>query len=175
MHNIPPSIRINPLFKKAYDIAVKVHEKDKDANGIPYTEHVFGVAEITYRKLAGNIPQEQCLPYVITALLHDVIEDHPESEDIVKNTFSTEIYEAILSVTKKEIEKGHYHYIFFIKRAKQNPIGKIVKIADLEHNMDRDRYPKIIDPKYYLKRYRKYLSAWLFLNDHIDYEQYSKL
>ena len=45
----------------------------------------------------------------------------------------------------------------FVARAKQNPIGRIVKQADLEHNMDTSRLPRL--SKEDVERLDKYRAA----------------
>lgn len=94
----------------------------------------------------------------IVALLHDTIEDTEVSpEDLLSKGFSQEIVDAILSVTKRKGE----NYEDFVARAKQNPIGRIVKIHDLEDNMDIRRLDTLNDES--VVRLRKYLKAYHFL------------
>jgi hypothetical protein len=70
-------------------------------------------------------------------VLHDVIEDSGWTfERLADEGFSNEIIEALRSVTKSPTDK---YYFAFIHRVKQNPIGRRVKIADLQPNMDLSR------------------------------------
>ena len=52
-------------------------------------------------------------------------------------------------------------YDDFVHRASENPIGREVKIADLEDNMDIRRLKEITDDD--VARLRKYLRAWQYL------------
>ncbi len=72
--------------------------------------------------------------------------------------FPDEIIEGVLSVTKREGES----YEDFVSRAALNPLGREVKRADLEDNMDIRRLETISDDD--VARLRKYLKAWHYLN-----------
>ncbi len=94
----------------------------------------------------------------IVALLHDTVEDTDvTSEYLLECGFPQHIVDAVLSVTKRDGEG----YEDFVARAKQNAIGRVVKIHDLEDNMDVCRLDEITDGAVvYL---RKYLKAYHFL------------
>ena len=137
------------LFDLALKIAIQAHEGQKDKSGREYIMHPIRVAE-------------RCndLKAKIVALLHDTIEDTEVTVDYLREQgFPEEIINGILSVTKREGES----YEDFVRRAAENDIGKIVKKADLEDNMDIRRLPEITDKD--IKRLRKYLKAWQFLNN----------
>ena len=85
----------------------------------------------------------------IVALLHDVIEDSNVTIDDLKPYFTNDILQAILCVTKEE----NYDYENYLRRIKNNPLAKEVKIADLTHNMDLSRLSNITEDD--LKRYEK--------------------
>ena len=93
---------------------------------------------------------------MIVGVLHDVVEDSEWTFDDLKTEgFSDEIIEALNSVTKMASEKGSDDgYFQFVKRAKQNPIGAKVKIADLKDNLDVSRVPELGEDD--LKRINKY-------------------
>ena len=94
----------------------------------------------------------------IVALLHDTIEDTEVTPDTLQEEgFPQEIISAILSVTKQENET----YDAFVRRASENPIGREVKIADLEDNMDVRRLKEITNED--VARLQKYLRAWQYL------------
>ena len=94
----------------------------------------------------------------IVALLHDTIEDTEVTVDYLRGQgFPDEIISGVLSVTKQEGE----NYDAFFARASDNPIGREVKIADLEDNMDIRRLQEITEDD--VARLRKYLRAWQYL------------
>ena len=118
------------------------HLGQTDKAGAPYYLHPFAVAD----KIVGEDEK-------VVALLHDVIEDTSIGIDTIENLFGSTISDAVLSVTKREGES----YMDFVARAKQNPIGRIVKQADLEHNMDTSRLPRL--SKEDVERLDKYRAA----------------
>ena len=71
--------------------------------------------------------------------------------------FNEEIVEAVLSVTRREGESYDEH----VRRAAANELGRMVKRADLEDNMDVRRYTELTDSD--VERLRKYLRAWQYL------------
>jgi hypothetical protein len=66
---------------------------------------------------------------------------------------------AVESVTHREGES----YDDFVARAAANPIGRRVKLADLEDNMDVRRIDELADRD--LERVRKYHRAWRILTN----------
>lgn len=94
----------------------------------------------------------------IVALLHDVIEDtNVTASYLLAEGFPPTIVEAILSVTRNEKES----YDDFILRSKLNPIGRQVKIHDLEDNMDITRLNQLTEKD--LERLNKYLKSYRVL------------
>jgi hypothetical protein len=91
----------------------------------------------------------------IVGVLHDVVEDSDWTfEDLLADGFSSEVIEALKSVTKISDNEG---YDSFIQRAIRNPIGHKVKIADLRDNLDVTRISDITDKD--VKRINKYKKA----------------
>lgn len=138
---------MNQLVKLAHEICTAAHEGQVDKVGMPYHLHPERVA-------ARCATDAEC----IVALLHDTIEDTDVTpEYLLGRGFPQYIIDAILSVTKRDGEG----YEDFVARAKQNPIGRMVKIRDLEDNMDIRRLDEISDE--FVTRLRKYLKAYHFL------------
>ena len=100
------------------------HEGQVDKAGAPYYLHPFAVAD--------KVETED---EKIVAYLHDVVEDSNIGIDTIIDLFGPKVAEAVVSVTRRDGES----YMDFVRRAKQNPIGRKVKLADLEHNMDSSR------------------------------------
>ena len=142
----------NELYDLALRIAIRAHEGQKDKSGREYVMHPIRVAE------RCKDPKAK-----IVALLHDTIEDTDVTAEYLRSQgFPEEIIEGVLSVTKQEGEEGEENYEDFVLRAAQNPLGKEVKQADLEGNMDIRRLKNITDKD--VDRLRKYLRAWHLLN-----------
>ncbi|MBQ9216408.1 MAG: GTP pyrophosphokinase [Prevotella sp.] len=139
----------NELYDLALRIAIEAHKGQTDKSGREYVMHPIRVAE-----RCKNVKAK------IVALLHDTIEDTDVTPDSLRGDgFPEEIINGILSVTKREGEA----YEDFVSRAAQNPIGREVKIADLEDNMDVRRLEELTDED--VARLRKYLQAWHDLNN----------
>ena len=136
------------LYDKAMQIATRVHAGQHDKVGKDYILHPLRVADRCVSSKAK-----------IVALLHDTIEDTDVTEEYLRQQgFPDDIVDAVMSVTRREGED----YEAFIRRAAANPIGRQVKIADLEDNMDIRRLPDISDHD--VVRLRKYLQAWYYLH-----------
>ena len=137
------------IYSHAKKIAVEAHKGQKDKGGKDYVLHPIRVAE---RCKSADAK--------VVALLHDTIEDTAVTPDYLREQgFPEKIIEGVLSVTKREGES----YEDFVRRAAQNPIGKEVKKADLEDNMDIRRLKEITDMD--VERLRNYLRAWQYLNE----------
>src|SRR5215475_10629987 len=123
------------LLNKAYVYAMTAHGKQFRASGDPYFAHPLEVAAIlTELKLD--------VPTIVTALLHDTIEDTLVTYDDVEKNFGTEIASLVDGVTKlSQLE-------VFSERTKQAENFRklmlaitgdirvlLVKLADRLHNM----------------------------------------
>lgn len=130
-------------LERAIAIAAAAHAGQVDKGGAPYILHPLKVM------LRMTTLEER-----IVAVLHDVVEDCDISlDDLRKEGFSEEVLSAIESVTKLPGES----YEEFVERAAQNPIGRVVKLADLEENSDLSR---IASPSWEdLERIEKYRRA----------------
>ena len=118
-----------------------------DRGGLPYVFHPFHLAE-----------QMKDESTTVVALLHDVIEDcNVTADELLAEGFPQEIVDGILAVTKREGES----YEDFVTRVKNNPLGRVVKIHDLEDNLDIFRLDSLSSDMANL--YSKYLAAYRFL------------
>ncbi len=124
-------MRMKVLLLKALFIALKAHKGQRDKGGHIYILHPVRVA------MKCENDDER-----IVALLHDTIEDtYVTAEYLREKGFPDRLIEAVLSVTRKNGET----YDDFVKRAKRNTIGRMVKRHDLEDNMDVSRLKVITD------------------------------
>jgi hypothetical protein len=71
--------------------------------------------------------------------------------------FPPSVVEAVMALTKREVEGVEEPYKDFIERAAQNPIARLVKLADLEDSMDLSRIPQPTAKDY--ARLEKYQAA----------------
>ena len=135
------------LLDKAALICITKHQGQRDKAGAAYFQHPM--------RVAMNCEKDE---EKIVALLHDIIEDTDVTSEWLKEQgFPDEIVEAILSVTRNPGED----YQEFVARAKKNSIGRIVKIHDLEDNLNVLRL-NVITPEM-AERLSKYLKALEYL------------
>ena len=122
------------LFK-AYQYAKEAHADQKRASGEPYFIHPCAVAKILM-ELGLDAST------IAAALLHDVIEDTPATEEDIKREFGDEVLALVSGVTKlekivfksqEEADAENFRKIF-VAMAKDIRVI-IIKLADRLHNM----------------------------------------
>lgn len=113
------------VFEIALRIAVEAHMGQRDKNGMPYILHPLAVAS----KVDG-------LELKTIAILHDTIEDTDVTADfLLERGIPKDIVEVVELLTKPKDED----YKSYLRRVKENPKAKAVKLADLAHNTDPSR------------------------------------
>lgn len=113
------------VFEIALRIAVEAHMGQRDKNGMPYILHPIAVAS----KVDG-------LELKTIAILHDTIEDTDVTADfLLERGIPKDIVEVVELLTKPKDED----YESYLRRVKENPKAKAVKLADLAHNTDLSR------------------------------------
>ena len=123
------------LLNRAYVYAMRAHGAQKRASGDPYFAHPIEVAGILtdYRLDTETI---------VTALLHDVIEDTDTTREKIEELFGSEIAELVEGVTKLsklELSQEHLRQAEnlrkFILAISKDVRVLLVKLADRLHNM----------------------------------------
>lgn len=118
-------------LERAIALAAVAHEGQIDKVGAPYILHVLRVM------LRLTTPEER-----MAAALHDVVEDCGWTLDRLRaEGFPEEVIAGIDAVTRRDSES----YEEFVLRAKAHPIGRRVKMADLEDNSDVTRLSEITE------------------------------
>ena len=116
---------MNEVFETALEIAVRAHKGQVDKNGVAYILHPMAVAA-----------QLDSLELKTIAILHDTIEDTDvTAEYLLERGIPKELVDAVQLLTKPEDED----YELYLRRVKQNPLAKQVKLADLANNTDPKR------------------------------------
>lgn len=137
----------NKNIEKALKIAYKAHENQFDKGGEPYINHPLHIAKML-----------NCEDEIITALLHDVMEDtNITKKDLIDFGFNENVINALSCLTRKRNED----YFSYINKIKSNILAKKIKILDLEHNLDIKRLSKITNKD--LQRIEKYKKALAIL------------
>ncbi|MBP9674320.1 MAG: bifunctional (p)ppGpp synthetase/guanosine-3',5'-bis(diphosphate) 3'-pyrophosphohydrolase [Bacteriovoracaceae bacterium] len=123
------------LIKKAYTFAEKAHTEQKRSSGEAYIVHPLNVAA-TLVKLRMDIPS------IVSALLHDVMEDCDVGIAEIEQEFNKEIGQIVLGLTNiariqfRSKEEGQAENFRKLVLAMAKDIRVIiVKLADRLHNM----------------------------------------
>ena len=123
------------VVKKAYDFAFDVHKNQKRLSGYPYITHPIAVAAILCDLKVDTAT-------IITALLHDTIEDTEATYNEVNKLFGKEIADLVEGVTKisrledksKEYSVAENFRKLILATSKDIRV-LLVKLADRLHNM----------------------------------------
>ncbi len=116
----------------AVRLATIAHKDQLDKNGLPYIWHPLDVMRRVAE--AGYVYTS----VLVTAVLHDVVEDTEYTLMDIGDAFGTEVEMAVDAVSRREGEK----YRDFVLRAMLHPIGVIVKFHDIQDNLDPKRAVK---------------------------------
>ncbi len=129
---------------RAVAIAAEAHRDQVDKYGAPYILHPL--------RVMMRMGTEEAM---IAAVLHDVVEDSDWTlEALQAEGFAEAVLESVDRLTKRSGES----YEVFIDRVMENPLARLVKLADLEDNMDPKRIRNISERD--LERLQKYHRAW---------------
>ena len=160
--------KMEALMGKQYEtakaLAIQYHDGQVDAGGEPYMNHLLTVSANVLERNEDdghwgyNDKDILVAKASVVGLLHDILEDTDCTVDVLKeHALDDDIIEAVQTMSHQQGET----YFEYLCRVEQNPISKIVKIADLEHNMDVRRLKKF--GEYEKKRIQKYWASWKYL------------
>lgn len=157
------------LTAVAHGLVENLFESKTDLGGKPYIEHLDSVSTNAYYINDGVFDND----YIETiALLHDVIEDCstecPNIEDIIQLLFGNDILSILKILTRDNTVLNYQQYIENIGK---NHIATIVKLADLQDNMQVHRLNKLRDKDF--ERLKKYHQSYTYLMEKL--EQFNKL
>lgn len=133
------------MINEALKLCCKAHLDQTDKSGLPYYLHPI--------HLAYQMHDEDS---IITALLHDVVEDSNYTiKDLENMGFSKNVCNAVGLLTRGPYDS----YMDYIRRIKDsgNSIALAVKLADLRHNSDLSRFEYTTEKDE--KRTNRYLKA----------------
>lgn len=125
------------------------HKGQVDLAGRPYFNHLKRVADrlldVKHKELA---------------YLHDIFEETSTSSlELQFIGIKQEEIEILRVLTKSKVES----YEDYIKRVSENKVARLVKIADLEDNMNISRLEKLDDKD--IERIKKYHKAYIYLKN----------
>jgi len=112
-------------LERAISLAAERHAGQVDKANAPYILHPL--------RVMLNVPD---IEHKIVAVLHDILEDTATTiDELYRLGFQTHLIDAIIALTKQESESR----IQAAQRTVQNPIARVVKLADITDNMDLTR------------------------------------
>ena len=124
------------LIRKAFDVAVEAHSKQRRKTGEPYIYHPIAVAKIVAKEIGLDATS------IAAALLHDVVEDTDYTVDDMEQLFGETIARIVNGLTKisrlnKEqdasIQAENFRKMLLTLHDDVRVI--LIKIADRLHNM----------------------------------------
>ncbi len=122
-------------LNRAYVFAMKAHGSQKRASGDPYFSHPLEVAGVLtgYRLDTASI---------VTALLHDTIEDTPATLEDIRSHFGEEVARLVDGVTKltrielqSDLSKQAENFRKLLLAMSEDIRVLLIKLADRLHNM----------------------------------------
>ncbi len=154
---------LNPeTLSKAYDFALKAHEKQKRDEGSPYIIHPIAVANILTELRLDSAT-------IATGLLHDTIEDTHATYNTIEAEFGKEVADLVDGVTKiSEFEnqaisnsKAENFRKLILATSKDIRV-LLVKLADRLHNM---RTIKVVDKEKQIRKAKETMEIYAPLAD----------
>ena len=139
-------------IETALGIALRAHSGQLDKGGAEYILHPLRVMA----KMTGDDARA-------VAILHDVLEDSSSTAaDLLEASMSSDVGAAVQALTKVLDANGKPEaYEEYLVRVKANALARIVKLADLEDNMDLSRLKQVTEKD--LNSCEKYQKAKDFL------------
>ncbi|HSR58434.1 MAG TPA: HD domain-containing protein [Candidatus Binataceae bacterium] len=123
------------LLRRVYEYSARMHGEQKRESGEPYVTHPLNVALI-----AAQLKLD--VPSIVTALLHDVVEDTTSSLQEIESLFGAEVARLVDGVTKvskitfsSRAEKQAENFRKMIIAMAQDIRVVLIKLADRLHNM----------------------------------------
>ncbi len=154
---------LNPeTLSKAYDFALKAHEKQKRDEGSPYIIHPIAVADIlTELKLDSAT--------IATGLLHDTIEDTHATYNTIESEFGKEVADLVDGVTKISVFENQAisnskaeNFRKLILATSKDIRVLLVKLADRLHNM---RTIKVVEKEKQIRKAKETMEIYAPLAD----------
>lgn len=123
---------MNKFLLKAAEVAFEAHSGQyRKYSGLPYSVHVFSVADITSRYTDDENT-------IAAAFLHDTIEDTDITYDDIHSLFNSIVADRVMAVTcikdnkgsrEERVARNIEHY------SKASYEGQIIKASDCLHNL----------------------------------------
>lgn len=152
---------------EAIALAADVHRFQFDKAGVAYILHPLEVMRRATDYYLANSDGWQLEKIQIVAVLHDALEDVKAEHGWTRGRLADRIYvdfgSEVLSSVEALSKRGDYNnrepYDEYLERVAANWMARIVKIADLSHNLDAFRLPSAKIGERDFERWDKYHRA----------------
>lgn len=121
---------LNELILKAQIFALKAHRHQKYGGNVPYSVHLFHVAEIAMHFLYLLPNGEDKINAIIAAWLHDCLEDTGMSYNDIKKIFGEKIADIVFGVTNEQGKNRTEKAALTYPKTAKNRISVYDKLAD---------------------------------------------
>ncbi|MDE5653421.1 MAG: HD domain-containing protein, partial [Muribaculaceae bacterium] len=121
-------------LKAAFEFAREAHSRQKRKSGEPYILHPIAVADIAASEINLDVNS------VITAFLHDVVEDTPHTIEEIQSLFGEDVAFLVKVLTKQkkdkyEMSKQLDNFKQMLNSVQYDIRALLVKLSDRLHNM----------------------------------------
>lgn len=130
-------------IERATQLALEVHTDQVDKGDSPYILHPLRVL-CAVEKYIRPLKVSDRESVLCSAVLHDCIEDTKDKDVmyvLIEKEFGTTVIKTVDSLTRRQNET----WKTYIDRLKNYWAPRIIKIADLEDNLDDSRLKEITD------------------------------
>ena len=119
------------MIDRADRLAAELHKDQRDKGDEPYIRHP---RRVKMKLLAGEYPA----PMICAGVLHDVVEDTSMTLEELGQQFPARVVELVDRLSRRPGET----YLAFIQRIADDKEAAIIKLADIDDNLDATRpYP----------------------------------
>lgn len=146
------------LYNKVLSIAIRLidHRQQQMPNGESYLSHLFLVADKTTSMYAKAL-----------AIGHDLLEDHPESKEILLGNDVPESFVELLEILNKNNYPTRAAYL---RACTQNVFTREVKLADIHTNLNPLTLGRELTERD-LPRLNQYIRDYDYLTNYIEKER----
>ncbi|MBS9767075.1 MAG: bifunctional (p)ppGpp synthetase/guanosine-3',5'-bis(diphosphate) 3'-pyrophosphohydrolase [Flavobacteriaceae bacterium] len=123
-------------IRRAFDLALEAHKHQRRKTGEPYIFHPIAVAKIVAKQIGLDTTS------IISALLHDVIEDTEYTAEDIKEMFGETVAKIVVGLTKisrlkkdQDVSIQAENYRKMLLTLNDDVRVILIKIADRLHNM----------------------------------------
>lgn len=136
------------LLQSAISLAVEKHASQLDKAGLPYILHPLKVMFAV---------ESMGITHMIVAVLHDTVEETSVTLNEIESSYGMEVRTAVEAISKKPESAGET-YMEFIARTSKNEIARVIKKADIAHNLSRMDALSDGERVFLIKRYTRALT-----------------